>query len=156
MAFPAKRRRLVDLYQSGLLGLAEVQRRAKEVDTRRGELEEQSRALTEQRSVLAQQNRLRRRITGFVQRVSSALNELSFGQRQKLVRLVVEEVRVAGFQVDIRLRIPLDQSPDNGPSDPSSTQRSNGAPLMSSNDRLRSFDVEDVHVVGETIQQRAS
>jgi hypothetical protein len=59
-------------------------------------------------------------------RARSALDELSFEQRQKLVRLMVEEVRVAGYHVDIRLRIPLDQSPDDGPSDPSSP--SNGVP----------------------------
>lgn len=138
-AAASERRRLVDLYQSGLIELAEVQRRAKEVDTRRGELEQQRRALIEQRSVLVQQNRLRRRIAGFTQRVRNALNEVSFEQRQKLVRLMVEEVRVKGYQVDIRLRIALDQSPDDGPFDPSCSPQSTRASSMYSNDRLRSL-----------------
>jgi hypothetical protein len=56
------------------------------------------------------------------------------------VRLMVEEVRVAGYQVVIRLRIPLDQSPDDSPSDPSSSPRNNHAQSLSSNDRLRSLD----------------
>jgi len=136
----SERRLLLDLYQSGLLELAEVQRRANEIDTRREALEEERCALIEQRSVLARQNRLHRRIAGFAQRVRVALDELGFEQRQKLVRLMVEEVRVAGYHVDIRLRIPLDQSPDDGPSDPSSPQRSNRNSPMPSNDRLRSLD----------------
>jgi len=135
-----ERRRLVDLYQSGLLELAEVQSRAKEIDHRRDALEQQCRALIEHRATLAQQNRLRRRIVGFAHRVRGALDDLGFEQRQKLVRLMVEEVRVAGYHVDIRLRIPLDQSPDDPPSDPPSLPPSNGVRVMSSNDRLRSFD----------------
>lgn len=34
---------------------------------------------------------------------------LDFDQRQRLVRLVIEEVKVTGWQVEIRLRIPLDE-----------------------------------------------
>jgi site-specific DNA recombinase len=135
-ASASERRRLVDLYQSGLLELADVQQRAKDVDARREALEQQRRALIEQRNVLAQQNRLRHRIAGFAQRVCCGLNELRFEQRQKLVRLIVEEVRVAGFHVDIRLRIPH-QSPGETPPDPSSLPRGHTLPL-STNDRLRS------------------
>jgi hypothetical protein len=94
----------------------------------------------EERSMLAQQNRLRRRIAGFACRVRGALNELGFEQRQKLVQLMVEEVRVSGCQVVIRLRIPLDQSPDNAPSNPSSSPRTTDAQPKSTNDRLRSLD----------------
>lgn len=141
-AASSERRRLADLYQSGLLELAEVQSRAKEIDNRRDALEQQRRALIEQRGALAQQNRLRRRIAGFAHRVRGALDDLGFEQRQKLVRLMVEEVRVVGYQVDIRLRIPLDQPPDDTPSDPSHSSRSHRAPPMSSNDRLRSLDVD--------------
>jgi len=135
-----ERRRLVDLYQGGLLELAEVQDRAKEIDARREALEQQRRALIEQRGVLAQQNRLRHRIAGFAHRVRGALDDLGFEQCQKLVRLMVEEVRVAGHHVAIRLRIPLDHSPGDTPSNPSSSPPSNSARVMSSNDRLRSFD----------------
>ena len=136
-----ERRRLVDLYQSGLLELAEVQDRVKEIDARRGALEKQRRALIEQRGVLAQQNLLRRRIAGFAHRVRGGLDELGFDQRQKLVRLMVEEVRVAGYHVDIRLRIPLDEPPDDGPPDALAPQPTGRARLVSTNDRLRSLDV---------------
>jgi site-specific DNA recombinase len=134
-----ERRRLVDLYQSGLLELAEVQSRAKEIDHRRDALEQQRGVLIEHRATLAQQNRLRRRIAGFAHRVHGALHDLGFEQRQKLVRLMVEEVRVAGYHVDIRLRIPLDHSPEDIPSARSSPPSNSERPL-SINERLRSFD----------------
>jgi site-specific DNA recombinase len=73
-----ERRRLVDLYQSGLLELAEVQSRANEIDLRRDALEQQRRGLLEHRATLAQQNRLRRRIAGFAHRVRGALDDLGF------------------------------------------------------------------------------
>ena len=148
-AVSSERRRLVDLYQGGLLELAEVQHRAKEIDRRRNSLEEQRRALIEQRSVLAQQNRLRRRIAGFACRVRGALDELSFEQRQKLVRLMVEEIRVAGYQVVIRLRIPLDHSPDDTPSDPPFSHRNNYAHPLSTNDRLRSLDGHQGRIISD-------
>jgi hypothetical protein len=66
--------------------------------------------------------RLRHRIVGFAQRVRGALTELSFEQRRKLDRLVVEEVRVAGCHIDIRLRIPRDQPPETTPPDPATRQ----------------------------------
>ncbi len=40
--------------------------------------------------------------------VRATIDKLDFDQRQKLLRLVVEEVRVKGWQVEIKLRIPLD------------------------------------------------
>ena len=150
-----ERRRLVDLYQGGLLELAEVQDRAKEIDARREALEQQRRALIEQRGVLAQQNRLRHRIAGFAHRVRGALDDLGFEQCQKLVRLMVEEVRVAGHHVDIRLRIPLDHSPGDTPSNPSSSPPSNSARVMSSNDRLRSFDVDRNGMMEQPVEDGA-
>ena len=134
-----ERQRLIDLYQSGLLELTEVQRRAQEIDGRRELLEEERRVLVEQRNLLAQQNRLRHRIAGFAQRVCGGLNELTFAQRQKLVRLSVEQVRVTGDHVELRLRIPLDQSPNNHPIGHSPSPRLNSPPSVSSNDRLRSY-----------------
>jgi len=132
-----------------------VQGRAKEIDHRREALEQQLRALIEQRSALAQQNRLRRRIAGFARRVRGALSDLSFEQRQKLVRLTVEEVRVAGCHVEIRLRIQLDQSPDTTPSDSSPSPQGNNTEAMSTNDRLRSLDGDERRQLQAQTQQAA-
>jgi DNA invertase Pin-like site-specific DNA recombinase len=143
-AAQAERRRLVDLYQAGLIELVELQRRAKELDGRRRSIAEQHQALTEQRDALATDNRLRQRIGVFAQRAIAALDSLDFDQRQQLLRTVVEEVRVTGWKVDIRLRIPLDEGPGHGPPDSDSpvvppTGANDSPGPVSSNDRLRSL-----------------
>ncbi|HEX9545925.1 MAG TPA: recombinase family protein [Acidimicrobiales bacterium] len=108
----AERRRLADLYQTGLLELSEVHRRAGELDARFGVLTEQRDRLISQRHELTQHNRLRNKVSDFARRVNTAIDSLDFDGRQQLMRLVVEQVRVTGWQVEIHLRIPLDGNPD--------------------------------------------
>ena len=96
---------MADLYQAGFIEREELLRRGKELEARRRTLEAQREALIAQREELAQHNRLRERIDGFA-------DKLDFDQRQKLLRLVVEEVPVKGWQVEIKLRIPLDTPPE--------------------------------------------
>jgi len=140
-AAEAERHRLADLYQAGLIELIELQRRARELDDRRTALDTQRHALASQRADLATSNRLHRRIGAFAATASSALDGLDFEQRQKLIRLIVEEVRVTGWNVEIRLRIPLDQhDPANHagsrPRRRTPRNRTTKEPV-SSNDRLR-------------------
>jgi site-specific DNA recombinase len=125
-AAEAERRRLVDVYQTGLLQLSELEVRTREVDERRGRLTTERDQLSAQREELVQDNRLRQRVGNFAQRVLASLDGLDFNQRQQLLRLVVEDIRVTGWQVQIRLRIPLDE----GPADPK------GPPLPSGSDPL--------------------
>ena len=108
----AERRRLADLYQAGFLEREELQRRGKEVEVRRRTLEAQRQALTAQRQELAQQNRLRERVEGFADKVKATIDHLDFDQRQKLLRLVIDNVRVQGWQIEIKLRIPLESPPE--------------------------------------------
>jgi site-specific DNA recombinase len=143
----AERRRLADLYQVGLIELGELQRRARELDNRHAALTQQRQSLAEQRSELATRNRLRQRINAFAATATAALDGLDFEQRQKLLRLIVEEVRVTGWNVEIRLRIPLDQHPDHdapktptaGRPRPRSPRNRAAKEAVSSNDRLRSL-----------------
>jgi len=107
----AERRRLLDLYQTGLLEISDLQRRTSEVDARRNRTDEQLKTLVQQRSELAQDNRLRQRVTDFAEQARTGIDRLDFDGRQRLLRLVVEQVRVTGWQVEIRLRIPLDEPP---------------------------------------------
>ena len=123
----AERRRVADLYQANFIPREELLRRGKELELRRRTLEAQREALIAQRQALAQHNRLRERIEGFADRVRATIDQLDFDQRQKLLRLVVDEVRVKGWQVEIRLRIPLDSPPDPP------------GKRLSSKDRLRSL-----------------
>jgi site-specific DNA recombinase len=131
----AERRRLADLYQAGLLELAELKRRVAEVDTRRQQLAEQQTRLATERATLAEGNRLRQRLASFAERVTQAFDGLDFDQRQQLLRLVVEQVRVTGHHVEIHLRIPLDEPPSgNPPARPPA-----GPTRPSTNMRLRSL-----------------
>ena len=61
-ATDAERRRLIDLYQAGLLELPDLQRRAADVEHRRRDLEQRRDALTAQRQQLTRDNQLRHRV----------------------------------------------------------------------------------------------
>jgi site-specific DNA recombinase len=117
-ATASERRRLADLYQAGLVALPDLQRRAAEVASRREQLEAQQAELQRRHQELAGQNRLRRRIADFAARVAEGFEQLGFDQRQRLVRLVVEEVRVTGWRVELHLRVPLDDTPPDGGGNP--------------------------------------
>ena len=62
-----------------------------------------------------------------------------FDQKQALLRLVVEEVHVTGWHVQIRLRIPLDDNPDGPPRPPNPKPGPDRPSPMSIEDRLRSL-----------------
>ena len=139
----AERRRLADLYQAGFLEREELQRRGKELEVRRRTLETQRQALIAQRQELAQQNRLRERVQGFTDKVKATIDQLDFDQRQKLLRLVIDKVRVKGWQLEIKLRIPLE-----GPPEPPGKR-------LSIKDRLRSLHGNDFGPVQQPINERA-
>jgi site-specific DNA recombinase len=111
-AVAAERRRLADLYQASFIERPELLRRGKELEQRSNTLNAQHRALIDQREELAQQSTLRDRVEGFARRVRATIDRLDFAQRQKLLRLVIDEVRVSGWLVEIRFRIPLDDPPE--------------------------------------------
>ncbi len=90
-AVDAERRRLIDLYQAGLLELPELQRRATEVEHRRRDLDQRRDAVTTQRQELTRDNQLRRRVRDFATRVLAVIDTLDFDQKQTLLRLIVEE-----------------------------------------------------------------
>jgi hypothetical protein len=69
------------------------------------------------------------------------IDTLDFDQKQALLRLIVEEVHVAGWHVQIRLRIPLD---DNPPTPPDPNQDPDQPDPVSTQDRLRSLGNQEV------------
>jgi hypothetical protein len=81
-ATTAERRRLIDLYQAGLLELPELQRRAAEVEHRRRDLDQRRDALNTQRQELTRDNQLRRRVRDFATRVLDVIDTLDFDQKQ--------------------------------------------------------------------------
>jgi site-specific DNA recombinase len=115
----AERRRLADLYQAGLVDLDELRRRSKDVAARKTRLDNERAQLIARQQQLAVDNQLRRCVADFAARATTGIDNLDFDGRQRLLRLVVEQVRVTGWHVEIRLRIPLDDgSPDGGPGQP--------------------------------------
>ena len=144
-AVEAERRRLVDCYQAGLIDLPELTKRSGDVKSRSAKLSSQREQLVSARSELLSENRLRVRVSDFASRVAAGIESLDFAGRQRLMRLLVEQVRVTGWHVEIRLRIPLDPPPsqDRSTSRPrprSTRTRRQGSRAVgvSSNDGLRS------------------
>jgi site-specific DNA recombinase len=103
-----ERARLLDAYQAGLMELGELTRRTAALTARRSELVRDKDTLTQRSAELATQNRLRRRLAGFSERIAASLDDLDFEGRRRLLRLVVERVRVSGWRVEIQ---PQDSPP---------------------------------------------
>ncbi len=114
-ATDTERRRLIDLYQGGFIELPEMQRRSTEVASRRKELQHKRTSLADERTALARDNQLRRRVHDFAARIHAVIDTLDDTQKQQLLRLLVEDVRVTGWHVQIRLRIALDPPPPEPP-----------------------------------------
>jgi site-specific DNA recombinase len=149
----AERRRLVDLFQAGLIDMPELQRRSREVATRHNELTTKRAALAAERTALAHGNLLRRRVTDFANQIRSVIDQLNREQRQQLMQLLIEDVHVTGSHVHIQLRIPLDPpDPSHAPHTPA--PEPDGARSVSSKDRLRSAGGDDVGVVDEPVDHR--
>jgi site-specific DNA recombinase len=147
----AERRRLADVYQAGIIGIGELKKRGAEVTARKATLEAEQSELTKRHQELAGQNQLRHRLQNFAAHIADGLDNLDFEGRQHLLRLVIEQVRVTGWQVEIRLRIPLSDNPGDGdggnPSQPNSPspkpksgRRRHDSRQVSSELRLRSGD----------------
>ncbi len=154
-----ERQRLLDIYQTGLIELGEVSRRNEQLAARRQSLETQRERLVAERGELTTNNRLRKQVAGFANSVANGINQLDFAGRQRLMRIVVENVRVTDWQVEIALRIPLDAQPPatgttktrprSGRASRSSGRRgadvtSEGQRRVFSEDRLRSIDRDHV------------
>ena len=111
-------RRLIDLYQAGLIDMPELQRRAAAITARQRELEHKRASLAAERADLARGNRLRHGVEDFAARVTAVIDQLDPAQQQELLRLLIEDVQVTGWHIQIRLRIPLDDPPDDASTRP--------------------------------------
>ena len=112
---------------------AEVAARLRDLQTKRD-------SLAAERTALAHGNLLRRRVTDFARQIREVIDQLDQPQKQHLLRLLIEDVHVTGWQVKIRLRIPLDP-PDPGQARPGPRRPGPSPttpPAVSSQDRLRS------------------
>jgi len=87
-------RRLIDLYQAGLINMPEPHRRAAAITARQRELEHKRASLAAERADLARGNRLRHGVESFAARVHAIIDQLDPAQRQELLRLLIEDVQV--------------------------------------------------------------
>lgn len=115
-----ERGRVADLYQAGVIDNAEMKRRSGEIDARARRLEQEHQTLITRQSELTADNRLQLAIANFAQRALNGIDSLDFHGRQQLLRLVLDDVRVQGWNVELRLRIPLD---DTTPADTAAAPR---------------------------------
>ena len=132
-----ERGRLLDAYQAALLDLDELTRRTATLTARRDQLAAEHAELTDRRAELATENRLRRGLAGFAERVLASLDDLDFDGRQRLLRMVLEKVRVTGWRVEIHLKIPLT---DDDPGTQREPRPPKPGPGPSSDMGLRSVD----------------
>jgi hypothetical protein len=130
-----------------------MQRRATEVSSRRKELEHKRTSLADERTALARDNQLRRRVHDFAARIHAVIDTLGNIQKQQLLRLLIEDGRVTGWHVQIRLRIALDPPPPNptGPPNPKGKPTSPYLRPVSSQEGLRSLSDDDFGVVDEAV-----
>jgi hypothetical protein len=90
-------------------------------------------------------------VSDFAARIHAVIDTLDDAQKQQLLRLLIEDVRVTGWHIQIRLRIALDPPPQH-PTDPTAPT---GPPpphpkRVSTKDGLRSVDDEFVGRLGLT------
>ena len=107
----AQMRRLLDAYQEGLVGLDELRERNGPLQTRqrtiRSELDALQTAQLDRESRLALATTVQR----FLERMRDAARSLSIVERQRIVRLLVREVRIGKHSVTICHSIPLTRVP---------------------------------------------
>ena len=130
-----------------------MQRRATEVSSRRKELQHKRTSLADERTALARDNQLRRRVHDFAARIHAVIDTLDDTQKQQLLRLLIEDVRVTGWHVQIRLRIALDPPPPDPPHPTGPTGKPPPHPRpVSTQDGLRSVGDDDGGVVQEPVE----
>jgi hypothetical protein len=76
--------------------------------------------------------------------VAASLDDLDVDGRRRLLRLMVEKIRVTGWRVEIHLKIPLPDDPPDDDHEPTEPQPDDPP---SSDMRLRSLRGQDVGVV---------
>ena len=98
--------RLTEAYLSGVVSLAEYQRRREGIEQQAQILEQTERQLAADSKQQSQVASLVRSIEDFATRVRGSLEQASFEQKRQLVELLIDRVIVTDDQVEIRYVIP--------------------------------------------------
>jgi site-specific DNA recombinase len=99
-----QQRRLLDAYQAGAIALDDLESRQRPLADRVAELERVAALEQGHRTTRAD---LEGRVNDFSQEVTARLQDMTFSQRQELVRLVLEKVVVIDCRIELFFKIPL-------------------------------------------------
>jgi site-specific DNA recombinase len=99
--------RLLDAYQCGAIELAELQRRRKLIDSKLELLNREQAMLEKMAEQKERDADIQTGLEEFATLVSNNLRHISFENKQKLLRMVLEKVVVKDWRVDVYYTIPL-------------------------------------------------
>jgi site-specific DNA recombinase len=101
--------RLLDAYQCGAIELTELQRRRKLIDSKLELLTREKEVLARMAEEKERDSDIQSGLEEFASLVSTNLSHISFENRQKLLRTVLDKVVVKDWRVDVFYNIPLPQ-----------------------------------------------
>ena len=101
--------RLTEAYLSGIIPLAEYERRRKEIEERQQALENQGNQISAQVDCQKELAGLVNNVEDFCKRVQMGLANATFEQKRKLVELLIDRVVVTEAEVEIRYVFPTSQ-----------------------------------------------
>ncbi len=110
--------RLLDAYQAGLIDLPQFARRQTLLREKRDRLAREHRLLMEQQTAADWQQTICASLEGFSQQIRGRLQNLTFKEKQQVLRLVIEKVMVRDHQVSIHFKIPIQPRPRPVPETP--------------------------------------
>jgi site-specific DNA recombinase len=106
-----EKKRLIDLYQTGIISLEEITPRLDRIRERMKTIEQEYKLLEEEKHREQKQLQLIEQFSTFQAKFSSRLGELTFEEKKQVVRLLVEEVVVDSVNEKLTVKhvIPLDK-----------------------------------------------
>ena len=126
--------RLLDAYQSGAIELAELQNRRRLVEAKLSTLHREKELLEKAAQEQRQEGDMRGDLEDFVALVSNRLQHISFEDKQKLLRMVLDKVVVTDWRVEVHYNIPLSR-----PAAPMTQKVSTNFDLCCARQRLSRF-----------------
>ena len=102
--------RLLDAYQYGAVELPELQKRRKLVDSKLEMLNREQELLMKMSAEKKKETDIKTGLGEFAALVSTNLKRISFENKQKLLRIVLDKVVVNEWRVDVHYNIPLPKS----------------------------------------------
>jgi len=99
--------RLLDAYQCGALELPELQKRRQLVNSKLEMLNREQELLRKMTAEKKKETDIKASLEEFAALVSSSLKRISFENKQKLLRMVLDKIVVNDWKVDVHYNIPL-------------------------------------------------